>query len=83
MCIRLHVSRKKGRKEEEERVGEREERGGGSREEFVLLGGVSASPWSQVDKLRQEEGKARGPPKLKSYLCYLQVVSNEDISLPL
>ena len=42
-----------------------------------------ASPWSQVDKLRQEEGKARGPPKLKSYLCYLQVVSNEDISLPL
>ena len=49
----------------------------------MLLGGVSASPWSQVDKLRQEEGKARGPPKLKSYLCYLQVVSNEDISLPL
>ena len=49
----------------------------------MLLGGVSAAPWSQVDKLRQEEGKARGPPKLKSYLCYLQIVSNEEVSLPL
>ena len=38
---------------------DRQMRGWGRREEFVLLGGVSAAPWSQVDRLRQEEGKGQ------------------------
>ena len=30
--------------------------GGGQRkEEFLLLGGVSAAPWPQMDRLRQKE----------------------------
>ena len=57
-------------------------RGGqGRKEEPLLLGGVSAAPWSQVDRLRQEEGQGRGLLKLESQLFNLLVVESEQVTL--
>lgn len=43
-------------------------RGGqGRKDKPLLLGGVSAAPWSQVDILRQEEGKGQSASCTKIY----------------
>ena len=46
----------KGQQEEEDvgRKRQTDERGGGRKEEFLVLGGVSVAPWPRVDRLRQK-----------------------------
>ena len=51
----------------------------------MFLEGVSAAPWSQIDRLSRNRQRARGPLELKSIndLYHLQVVCPEQMALPL
>ena len=51
----------------------------------MLLAGVSAAPWSQVERLNRKRRRARGPFELKSIndLYHLQVVCPEQVAIPL
>ena len=62
-----------------------DDRAGGRKEMSLLSGGVSAAPWSQVDRLSRKRRRARGPLELKSItdLYHLQVVCPEQVALPL
>ena len=53
----LGASKLDQREEDIGRERQTHERGGWKKVESLLLGGVSAVPWSQMDRLRQEEGQ--------------------------